>query len=205
MSEAVGNKVLISYNSPNTGKHPVRGMSTKKYYGYRRRGDQFEVYESDMRVRPDLFRAIVPISSGPPSMPSHRGRPQETANVLGAKAVAEAVQEPPAPPAAIDTVPDEPDPYELPPPLEMEPGEDVVTRLDYDPRDNIHNAVLNFPLETLDWEGKINKRHLSLLAENDILTLGDLIPLTEDNVLSIKGIGAGVTRALFSKLKEKNI
>lgn len=205
MSEAVGKKILISYNSKNTGKHPVRGMSTKKYYGYRRRGDQFEVYESDMRVRPDLY---IDISSPIPEstyMPSHRGRPQEAANTLGAKAVAERVQEPPPPPVELDTVPNEPDPYELPSPLEMVPGKDVVTRLDYDPRDNIHNVVLDMPLNTLDWEGKINKRHLSLLAENDITTLGDLIPLTEDNVLSIKGIGVGVTRALFSKLKEKNI
>ena len=208
MSESRGPKVMISYSSKNVGKHPVRGMRTKEYYGYRRRGDQFEVYESDARTRPDLFVPIGPVDQGPPSMPSHRGRPQEAANVLGAKAVAEAVQTPPAPPAILEivegTVPNEPDPYELPPPLEMKPGEDVVTRFDYDPRDNIHNVVLDFPLETLDWEGKINKKHLSLLAENDILTLGDLIPLTEDNVLSIKGIGPGVTRALFSKMKENN-
>ncbi len=196
MSEAQGEKVLISYNSPNRGKHPVRGMRTKEYYGYRRRGDQFMVYESDMRTRPDLFVAIGPVDKPdkPPSTPSHRGRPQEMANVLGARAVAEAVQAPPAPPSEmveVDTVPNEPDPYELPSPLEMRPEtEDGMALI----------------LSEIDWSGtKVNKRHLSLLKMSDIKTLGDLIPLTEDNVLAIKGIGEAVTRALFSKLKEHNI
>lgn len=197
MTQAIGNKILISYNSPSIAKHPVRGMSTKTYYGYRRRGDQFEVYESDMRTRPDLFRPIE-TKPEPRGVPSHRGRPQESANVLGVKAMAEAVQELPPPPAELDAVPNKPDPYELPPPLEMGPTVNV------DQRDSIHNITLDLPLNTLDWDGKINKRHLSILAENDITTLGDLIPLTEDNVLGIKGIGAGVTRALFSKFKEHN-
>lgn len=190
MSESKGTKKLISYNSPNTGKHPVRGMATKEFYGYKRRGDQFNVWESDMRVRPDLFVDIsTPAPKQPRSMPSHRGRPQELANVLGVRATAEAVQEMPAPPTAIDTVPNEPDPYELPSPLEMAPRE----------------STLNVPLNTLDWGGEVNKGHLKKLAEQDITTLADLIPLTEDNVLAIKGIGAGVTRALFTKLKERNV
>lgn len=202
MSQATSKKVMIIYNSPNTGKHPVRGMATKEYYGYRRRGDQFMVSESDIRMRPDLFRPVAPIESTPSvpaRRPSHRGRPQEMANVLGAKAVSESVQPapPPPPPVEIEAESDEPDPYELPPPLEMK-------TVKYDQGDNIHNVVLDQPLETLKWDGKVNKRHLSILAKNDITTLADLIPLTEDNVLSIKGIGEGVTRALFSKLKENN-
>ncbi len=197
MSESQGQKVLISYNSPNRGKHPVRGMRTKEYYGYRRRGDQFEVYESDMKTRPDLFVAIGPVDTPdkPPSTPSHRGRPQEMANVLGARAVAEAVQALPAPPSEmveVDTVPNEPDPYELPSPLEMVPDET--------------EDGMALILSELDWSGtKVNKRHLSLLKMSDIKTLGDLVPLTEDNVISIKGIGPNITRALFSRLKEYNV
>lgn len=197
MSESQGQKVLISYNSPNRGKHPVRGMRTKEYYGYRRRGDQFEVYESDMKTRPDLFVAIGPVDKPdkPPSTPSHRGRPQEMANVLGARAVAEAVQALPAPPSEmveVDTVPNEPDPYELPSPLEMVPDET--------------EDGMALILSELDWSGtKVNKRHLSLLKMSDIKTLGDLVPLTEDNVISIKGIGPNITRALFSRLKEYNV
>ena len=192
MTESLGQKVLITYNSPSLGKHPVRGMSTKTYYGYRRRGDQFEVYESDMRVRPDLFRpAAQPPPRTIPTVPSHRGRVQETANVLGARAIAEPVPEPPAPPEDLDTEPHEPDPYELPPPLEMAEV----------PKDG-SATILEADLSTIDWGKTINKRHLKLLAENDITCLMDLIPLTEDNVLSIKGIGANVTRALFTKLRE---
>lgn len=191
MSEAVGKKVPIIYTSKSVAKHPVRGMATKEYYGYRRRGDQFDVYESDARVRPDLYRLRDVPQPTVPTRPSHRGRPQEKANVLGASAVAEAVQAPPAPPAALDTEPNEPDPYELPPPLEMEPRPDVVLVSDID-----------LPLSGFVWKGKVNKNHLKILADNDITMLGDLIPLTEDNVLSIKGIGAGVTRALFAMLKE---
>ena len=196
MSEAVGNKVLISYNAKSISKHPVRGMSTKTYYGYRRRGDQFEVYESDIRVRPDLFRPIN-TKPEPRSMPSHRGRPQEAANVLGVKAMAEAVQEAPPPPVAISAEPNEPDPYELPSPLEMSPQEDI----EFAPG-TLYDTRLEWDLGMFNWEGKINKRHIGLLAESDIKTLRDLIPLTEDNVLAIKGIGPSVTRALFSKLKE---
>jgi len=185
MTESVGQKILIEYSSKNTGKHPVRGLATKTYYGYRRRGDIFEVYESDARVRPDLFRPAN-VQPQTPFRPTHRGRPQEAANVLGATAISQAVQKPPAPPEPV-TVEEvqERDPYELPSPLEM-PDDPLAQTLD-----------------SFDWERSINKRHLKILADNNIIMLRDLVPLTEDNLLSIKGIGANVTRALFSKLEEE--
>jgi hypothetical protein len=58
-STSRGTKVLVEYLSRNRGKHFVNGFSTKEQYGYRSGGEVFEVYEADVRARPDLFRPIA--------------------------------------------------------------------------------------------------------------------------------------------------
>lgn len=56
-----GPKILISYEHTNYGNHRVVGPATKEYYGYMGGGGkhQFEVYEADVRARPDIFIPVA--------------------------------------------------------------------------------------------------------------------------------------------------
>jgi len=69
--------VMIRYNHPNRGTHPVVGTATRTKYGVRKQGDQFLVDRRDMVNQPHLFSAIQerpvpapapqPVTPPPPS------------------------------------------------------------------------------------------------------------------------------------------
>jgi glycosyltransferase involved in cell wall biosynthesis len=60
--------VLIVYMHPNIGQHSVVGNSTKKFYGYRGRGEEFLVHRADIAARPKVFVPIevAPVIDEPP-------------------------------------------------------------------------------------------------------------------------------------------
>ena len=63
--------VMIKYNHPSMGQHPVYGAastnSKKAYYGYRKRGDEFLVQRSDQKSFPNFFE-IIPETPQPPKV-----------------------------------------------------------------------------------------------------------------------------------------
>jgi hypothetical protein len=67
--------VMIKYNHPNKGTHPVIGTTTRTKYGMRKQGDQFLVDRRDIKAQPHLFTEIrerpvpapqVPTATPPP-------------------------------------------------------------------------------------------------------------------------------------------
>jgi len=96
VSQATGEKVLIMYNSRNRGRQTVVGPVTKQKYGYRKHGDVFEVYEADMRVRPDLYRAVQVNDVGRPVKPE--GNPAVKIRQQNPRTLPDFVRRPPAPP-----------------------------------------------------------------------------------------------------------
>ena len=189
MEQAPGRKVLIIYSSRSAGKTGVRGMATKEFYGNRKQGDQFEVYEADMRMRPDLFRPVAPPK--PPQIVAKRGEligqnpsviTDKNRLAIAAKKEVDAasLQAPPAPP----------------------PPEPIVEET---VKDNVPDQ-LSARLNTLDWKGtKVNKNHLKLLMSNGITTLNDVGDLGIDgdaDLLAIKGIGEGVVNELYTMLEK---
>jgi hypothetical protein len=52
------NFVLIRYQHPNKGKHPVIGTTTKTKYGMRASGDKFLVDRRDAQAQPHLFAEV---------------------------------------------------------------------------------------------------------------------------------------------------
>lgn len=187
MEQATGKKVRITYNSRNSGRHTVTGSVTKESYGYRRGGEQFDVYEADMRARPDLFRPLNP----PP-------RPQQIVSsrsdqIARKERIAQVTAERQGKPAG--AVPAPPPP---PPPLAIEPetkhGEEVVAVLTTLPDDK-----REWPIEELDWsKTKVNSGHIKLLRENGVNTLNDVDRLGTAGLLAINGIGPATIRALQS-------
>jgi len=188
VEQATGKKVLIIYNTRNAGKHMVTGSATKQSYGYRKGGDRFEVYEADMRVRPDLFRPVNPIVQPKRvvAMRSDRAdRQQRVARIIeerqGKPPGAVPAPPPPPPPEAIDRD-------------EVKHGESVVHVLKKMP-DN----KMEWPIEELDWsKTKVNAGHIKLLKDNGINKLSDLDNTSQADLLRISGVGPATVRSLYS-------
>lgn len=190
MEQAPGRKVLIIYSSRSAGKTGVRGMATKEFYGNRKQGDQFEVYEADMRMRPDLFRPVAPPK--PPLIVAKRGAlvdPNQAAILadknrlaIAAKKEVDAASQLQAPPAP-------------PPPEPLVVDADII-------EDQVPTEI-TARLNTLDWKGtKVNKNHLKILMSNGVTSLGDLDNTNEVELVKIKGIGDTVVGELYHKRDE---
>ncbi len=65
MKTTPGSQTLVMYNSHSSGRRTAIGPATKTKYGYRKHGDKFMAFESDIKVRPDLFVPIVVDDSSP--------------------------------------------------------------------------------------------------------------------------------------------
>lgn len=178
MEQATGKKVLIVYQHKSTGKHTVTGAVTKTAYGYRKRGDRFEVYEADMKVRPDLYR---PVNAKPKpdrvvALRSARARAEEKVRMQRRKAQTTA---PPGMPA----------PEPPPPPKHINPREDMIQEPE----------MTEVPLSGFDWAGtRVNKGHLAKLSKAGIHKLSDLDETNEAMLLKITGIGPSTVRALYN-------
>jgi hypothetical protein len=64
-----GDIVLIEYMHPNIGQHPVYGSTTRHFYGYRSRGEQFLVHTSDIKARPSVFVIVAKTETVAPPTP----------------------------------------------------------------------------------------------------------------------------------------
>jgi glycosyltransferase involved in cell wall biosynthesis len=64
--------ILILYQHPNIGQHPVIGPVTKTFYGYRGRGEEFIVHRADVLGRPNVF---VPIQLKTADVPEMQAAP----------------------------------------------------------------------------------------------------------------------------------
>lgn len=69
MKTTAGSQMLIMYNSHSSGRRTAIGPVTKTKYGYRKHGDKFMAFESDIKVRPDLYVPVEPETAGNPSSP----------------------------------------------------------------------------------------------------------------------------------------
>lgn len=180
MEQATGKKILIIYNSRNTGRQTVTGPVTKQSYGYRKDGDKFEVYEADMRVRPDLFRPVKPLPQAAPVV-GVRGHGVRRRQVVQETPDGPQLSAPPPPPPPKKIVP-------------MERGEEIVHVLT-----TLPDSKLEWPIEELDWsDTKVNAGHLKLLGDHGILTLADLDKTSEAELLKIKGIGEATVRSVYA-------
>ena len=56
--------IMVEYNHPNIGQHPVVGPSTKIKYGYRAGGDRFLVHKDDINSNPHTFKPVRQESGG---------------------------------------------------------------------------------------------------------------------------------------------
>lgn len=188
MEQTAGKKILIIYSSRSSGRHTVTGPATKTAYGYRKQGDKFEVFEADMRVRPDLFRAANPrpVSN---KIVARRG---------GGKAPAG--QPTPMPvkvttPLAADAPP--------PPPIKITPlgKKDPVTPEEIAEAESVlPDDKLLWPLTELDWSGtRVNKGHLKTLADNGIKRLTDLEKTNEAQLVEVDGIGPATVTAVYAQ------
>lgn len=184
MEQATGNKVLIVYKSRSIGRTLVTGPATKEKYGYRKRDDVFEVYEADMKTRPDIFRPV----NQPPKQEKVVGR-------RGDAARAKASQPRPSVERAIEGyTPVTPIAQPLPPPPKAE-GHTVKATTPVD-------SKLDWPLDKLDWSGtRINTIHLNKLQAKGVTSLRSLDNFTEAQLINIKGIGDATVRALDEKRK----
>lgn len=179
MEQATGQKVLIIYQSRSDGRHTVTGPATKTAYGYRRRGDKFEVYEADMRTRPDLFRPANPAPAPQRIVARRGGREAPVGQPVPATIPAGA---PPPPPTPLGKM------YPVTA-AEVEAAKPVL------PDDK-----LLWPLAELDWSGtRVNSGHLGLLAEEGIKRLKDLEKTNEAGLLAINGIGEATVLALYAQ------
>ena len=50
--------VMVEYNHPNVGQHPVIGPATRRKYGYRAGGERFLVHKDDVQHSPTLFKPV---------------------------------------------------------------------------------------------------------------------------------------------------
>jgi len=61
--------VMIEYNHPSMGQHPVHGTANstgkKTFYGYRKRGDRFLVSAVDQKSFPNFFVPVQTVPSAP--------------------------------------------------------------------------------------------------------------------------------------------
>lgn len=74
------NYLLVHYNSPQRGKHAVRGAVSRINYGYRAGGDRFYVHKDDVQAHSTLFLVVDPDPSPPQVEPEVLPEPA----VLGA-------------------------------------------------------------------------------------------------------------------------
>ncbi len=81
-------------------------------------------------------------------------------------------------------------PPSLPPPPTLIVGESE------DIEDELEPALAD-----LEWD-KINDRHLLILFDKDIITIGDVHRMTEEELLAIKGIGPVIAKELKDMGKE---
>lgn len=125
MTQVPGNQVMIVFNSRSASRRMVIGPATKKNYGYRKHGDTFKVFESDVRVRPDLYRPV-----GNEKVKASR-KPKPVSPVI-AKAESVSVKAPQPPPP--------------PPPTLLEDEEPVVEKylslIEWDKINDRHIKIL---------------------------------------------------------------
>lgn len=193
MEHTPSKKVLVTLNSHSTGKSIVTGPVTKEPYGYRKHGDKFEVYEADMKVRPDLFKPV-----------GQRPKPMPTVGLRSAGAKPKpSLTDMPSPdmiiePAQAPTIP--------PPPVHISPQgrEYPVTEREFEKQESlISDDKTIWPLDRLDWSGtSMNKGHIALLSKNGVRNLSDLQHTDEATLLQIDGIGPATIRSLYDQLNK---
>jgi hypothetical protein len=185
MEQATGNKILIVYKSPSVGRTLVTGPSTKEKYGYRKKDDVFEVYEADMKTRPDIFRPV----NQPPRQERVVGRRGDAARAQALQPRAQPIEK-----KIEGYTPITPIAQPLPPPPKAE-GHTVKATAPVD-------SKLDWPLDKLDWSGtRVNTIHLNTLQANGVTSLRSLDNFTEAQLIAIKGIGDATVRALDEKRK----
>lgn len=209
MEQATGGKVLVKFNSRSSGRQTVTGPSTKTPYGYRKQGDVFEVFEADMKVRPDLFR---PVNPPPERMPTVALRSDRTIpNRPEMKPVdlnrnfGEARPETRKPtqsgqlrPHALQAQAPPPPPKHVNPQSKQYPTTE---------QEVVHWAEevdkMDIPLSSLDWSGtRINKSHFKVLGDAGINSLRDASTRNESQLLEIEGIGPATVRGLLDLLNK---
>lgn len=188
MEQATGKRIKIVYQSRSTGRHMVTGPATKEDYGYRRRGDVFEIFEADMRVRPDLFRRVNPVAKPQKVVAKRKQARTRTPAPAGQPLAAPA---PPPPPKHVN-------PQARAHPVTPEEFAKAASKL---PPERVQ-----WPLAELDWsDTRVNQSQIDLLAKNGIRVLADLSKTNEAQLLQISGIGEATVRALYAQWERYNL
>lgn len=180
MEQSQDEQILVEYQSRSTGKTQVRGAVTKKYYGYRKKGDQFMAYKSDSRARPDLLRPV-----------HERDKPAPRVGLRGKRSVQQYQGRtvPPAQPAQPTRLP----PQRVPdPPTQWRDGKDER---------GVRPA--SEEIRVIDWGRSLNKNHIRLLFQNNVRTLADVRDKGYDGLIKITGIGDKIAKTLLEKAEEE--
>lgn len=182
VEQKTGNKILIKYDPRSIGRHTVTGPATHESYGYRKKGDTFEVYEADMRVRPDLFKAVKPRNDRAKIVATRAEQVRARRTQIRERKEAQvAAQKAPEPPPAPEPIGDQ------------NTGSMEEIELDKIPEGQKR-------LADLDWSGtRVNQSHIDLLVKDGVTCLDDLSSRNEASLLNINGIGPATVRVLMEK------
>jgi len=194
MTISSGDKVLILYTHPNMGKKVVKSPTTFEQYGYFGGGSVFEVLKADVRLRPDYYgtcgncRQSLTVTPSDVFCPRCSNIEAAVINRPEPAQVARAIQ-------SIEPAPEPvPDPIAIHNDLLDEADEYMV---------DIRDTVEDVPLSDFDFGRSVNKRHLALLSEKGILSIGDAVEAGPEKLQSISGIGTKVVEAIMKNTNEK--
>jgi hypothetical protein len=180
MEQSQGEKILVTYMHPSTGRTQVYGASTKTYYGYRKRGDQFMAFRADALARPDL---LLPVDQ--------RELPQRVVGLRGrTRPQAQPRQAPPSAPLPVKHPPQE----KPPPPT---PWTDDTSVAMTKPATGYDLSKVE--IRTIDWGRRLNKSQVRALYQANVRTLKDAVDKDRDGLTAIKGVGEKIADTLLEE------